>query len=99
MCRVKRDGPLRAPGAPREPGSTRPDVDRVVAPNPGVTAKQILRELSRLECVDAALVALNRRRGAVRRAPRLESRLRRPAHVVPGERLEPVGLFMAAHMP
>src|SRR5919201_6986011 len=71
----------------------------VVLPDARVTPKEILGQLSRPEGVDAALVALYRRRGAVRRALRLESRLGGPAHVVPRERLEPVRVVMAAHMP
>src|SRR5207249_10992116 len=44
-------------------------------------------------------VPADRRRGAVRRALGLEARPRGPAHVVPGEGLEPVRVFVAAHMP
>src|SRR2546430_15040269 len=39
------------------------------------------------------------RRGAVRGAPRLEARPRRPVDVVPGEGFEPVEVVVAAHVP
>src|SRR5207244_8459968 len=71
----------------------------VVLPNPGVPPQQVLGELSRLEGVDAAFMAFDRRRRAVRRALRLESRPRRPVDVVPGEGLEPVEVVVAAHVP
>src|SRR5205814_9825388 len=68
-------------------------------PDSGVSTEQVLGELSRPEGVDAAFVPSDRRRGAVRRALGLEARPLAPAYVVPGEGLEPVRAFVAAHMP
>src|SRR5205814_10494638 len=68
-------------------------------PDSGVSTEKVIGELSCPEGVDAAFVPADRRRGAVRRALGLEARPRGPAHVVPGEGLEPVRVFVAAHMP
>src|SRR5207245_2210760 len=56
-------------------------------------------ELSCLGGVEAAFVAVDRRSVAVGRAFRFESGSGGPAHVMPGEGLEPVDIVVAAHMP
>jgi hypothetical protein len=71
----------------------------VVLPNPRVAPKEILGKLPGPEGVDAALMVGDRCLPAVCRAPGLESSLSRPAHVVPGERLEPVRVLVAPNVP
>ena len=100
-------GPGRAPTTRR--GRSRSDTlaqrrqflvrAAVVLSNSGVAAEQVLGELPRLEGVDAAFMAFDRRRRAVRRAFGLEARPRRPADVVPGEGFEPVEVVVPAHVP
>src|SRR4051794_33250351 len=71
----------------------------VVLPDARVPAKQVLGERSRPEGVDAAFMTFHRSSGAVRRALGLEPPPGGPADVVPGERLEPMEVVMAANMP
>src|SRR5437764_3765010 len=71
----------------------------VVLADTGVSAKQILGELAGLERVDPAFVSLGRRRGAVRRALSGEAPACGPAHVVPGEGLEPVRVAVRPNVP
>jgi len=60
----------------------------VVLPNACVAPEEILGKLPRPEGVDAAFMAMERRRLAVCRTPRLEAPSSGPAHVVPRKRLD-----------
>jgi hypothetical protein len=71
----------------------------VALTNPGIAPQEVFGELPRLQSVDAAFVAPNRRRPAVYGALRLEPNSSRPAHVMPRERLEPVLVLVRPDMP
>src|SRR5213078_1168429 len=71
----------------------------VVLADTGVAAKQVFGELPGPERVDPALVVLCRRRDAVRGAVGGETPACGPAHVVPGEGLEPVSVAVGTDVP
>src|SRR5215475_4774190 len=71
----------------------------IALPNAGVTPQQVFGELARLEGVDAALVVVDGSGVPMERTARLEPPHRRPAHVVPGKRFQPVLVTVEPDVP